>query len=142
MLRLQSSRQCGTGKGIQTSIEQNREARNVSSTHICSINFLKFICLIQFWLHWVFVAARGLSLVAASRATLHCGAWASHCSGFSCCGARALSTRASVVVEWGLSSCGSPALECSLSSCGAQAQLLCGTWDLPSPCPLHWQADS
>ena len=33
-------------------------------------------------------------------ATLCCSAWASHCSGFSCCGARAL--------------------ECRLSSCGAR----------------------
>ena len=43
---------------------------------------------------------------------LHCGAWASHCGGFSCCGARALGTRDSVVAA------GS------------------------NPCPLHWQADS
>ena len=28
------------------------------------------------------------------RATLHCGARASHCGGFSCCGARALGERA------------------------------------------------
>ena len=33
------------------------------------------------WLHWVFIA-HGLSLVAAGS-TLRCGAWASHCSGFS-----------------------------------------------------------
>ena len=49
-----------------------------------------------FWLCWVLISARGLSLVAASRrATLHCG-------GFSCCGARALDTRVSVVVACGL----------------------------------------
>ena len=48
--------------------------------------FLKFI---YFWLHWVFVAVRGLSLVAASGGTLYCGARASHCGGFSCCGAQA-----------------------------------------------------
>ena len=30
------------------------------------IYFYKFIYLFNFWLHWVFVAARGLSLVAAS----------------------------------------------------------------------------
>ena len=63
----------------------------------------------------------GLSLVAASRATLCCGARASHCGGFSCCGARALSARASVVVACGLSSCDSRALECRLSSCGPRA---------------------
>ena len=42
-------------------------------------------------------------------ATLCCGAWASHCSGFSCRGAQALGTRASAVVARGLSSCGSHA---------------------------------
>ena len=51
-----------------------------------------------------------------SGATLRCGAWASHCGGFSCCGARALGTRASVVVVCGLSSCGLRALEHRLSS--------------------------
>ena len=54
-------------------------------------------------------------------ATLRCGAQASHCGGFSCCGARALGTQASVVVAGGLSSCGSRALEHRLSSCGAWA---------------------
>ena len=56
-----------------------------------------------------------------AEATLHCGMRASHCSGFTCCGARALGTRASVVVAHGLRSCGSRALERRLSSCGAQA---------------------
>ena len=38
-----------------------------------------------FWLCWVFVAARGYSLVAVSRGFLSsCSEWASHCSGFSC----------------------------------------------------------
>ena len=55
---------------------------------------------IYFWLRWVFVAAHRLSLVAVSRTTLLCGAWASHCGGFSCCGARALGAWASVVVAW------------------------------------------
>ena len=68
-----------------------------------------------------------------ARATLHCGAWASHCGGFSCCGAWTLGARASVVVACGLSSCGSQALERRLSSCGAWALLLCGMWDLPGP---------
>ena len=64
----------------------------------------------------------GLSLVVARGgwATLRCGAWASHCSGFSC-GARALGARTSVVVALGLSSCGSQALERRLSSYGVQA---------------------
>ena len=50
-----------------------------------------------------------------------------------CCGARALGTRAAVVMARGLSSCGSRALEHRLSSCGARAYLLRGTWDLPRP---------
>ena len=66
-----------------------------------------------FWLRWVFVAARGLSL--------RCGVRASHCNGFSCCGARALGMRASVAVAR------------ELSSCGARAYLLCGMRDLPGP---------
>ena len=53
---------------------------------------------IYFWLRWVFVVVRRLSLVARAGATLRCGARASHCSGFSCCRARALAAWASVVV--------------------------------------------
>ena len=66
-------------------------------------------------------------------ATLRCGARASHCSGFSCCGARALGAQASVVVAHGLSSCGSWGLERRLSSCCSRAQLLRSMWDLPRP---------
>ena len=54
-------------------------------------------------------------------AILHCGARASHCGGFSCCGAQALGAWASVVAARRLSSCGSRALEHRLSSCGARA---------------------
>ena len=52
-------------------------------------------------------------------ATLRCGVQASHCGGFSCCGAQALGARASVAVACRLSSWGSQALEHRLSSCGA-----------------------
>ena len=71
--------------------------------------FLFCFVYFYFWLHWVFVAARGLSPVAVSGATLPCSTRASHLGGFSCCGARALGTRASVVVAHGLSSCGTRA---------------------------------
>ena len=55
-------------------------------------------------------------------ATLHCGVRASHCGGFSCCGAQALGAQASVVAAHGLSSCGAWALGCAgFSSCGSQA---------------------
>ena len=81
-----------------------------------------FILFIYFWPRWVFVAARRLSLVAArAGAPLSCGAQASHCGGFSCCGAWALGARTSVVAVHGFSSCGSWALQHRLSSCGARA---------------------
>ena len=50
-----------------------------------------------------------------------CGVRASHCSGFSRCGAQALVAWASVVAAHGL------------SSCGAQVQLALSMWHLPSP---------
>ena len=87
-----------------------------------------------FWLHWVFVAAGRLSLVAASR-----GYSLPQCSDFSlrrfsCCGAQAPGSQASMVAA------------CGLRSCGPQAQLLCGMSDLlgpgTDPCLLNWQADS
>ena len=52
---------------------------------------------------------------------LRCSVRASHCSVFSCWGAWALGTWASVVVARGLSSCGSQTLDCRLSSCGTRA---------------------
>ena len=64
---------------------------------------------------------RGPSLVVVRGVTLCYSVRASHCSGFSCCGAQALGTQASVVVAHGLSSCGSQALEHRLSSCGTRA---------------------
>ena len=78
-----------------------------------------FILLICFWVHWVFAATRGLSPVVPSGGPLwRRGARASHCGGLSCCGARALGTRAP---------------ERRLSSCGARAQLLRSMWDPPGP---------
>ena len=77
----------------------------------------------------LFLAALGLRCCACTGflqlrragATLRCGARASHCGGFSCCGAWALGMWASGVVALGLSSCGSWALEHRLGSCGARA---------------------
>ena len=62
-----------------------------------------------------------------ARATLRCCVQASHCGGFSCCGAWALGAWASVVVVHGLS--------CSTA------------WGIfpdqgSNPCPLHWQTNS
>ena len=59
--------------------------------------------LICFWLHWVFVAAHGLYLVAVSGSYLCCLEWVSRCGSFPC---------------------GAWALERSLSNCCAQACLV------------------
>ena len=80
-----------------------------------------FFSFIYLWLRWVFVAACGLSLAAASG-----GYSLLRCTGFLLrwlllCGACALGARASVVVAHRLSSCGSWALERRLSSCGTLA---------------------
>ena len=92
-----------------------------------------YLFIIYFWLHWVFATACGSLQLRRAGATPHCSVQASHCSGLSCCRARALGVRASVVVARGLSSCGSQALECRPSSCGARAQLLRSMWDPPGP---------
>ena len=70
---------------------------------IFNVIFKLFLKFYLFLAALVFVAARGLSLVAAS------GGYSLRCSGFPCCGARALGMRASVVVAHRLSSCGSRA---------------------------------
>ena len=103
----------------------------------------------------------GFLYLQRAGAALHCSAWASHCSGVSCCGAQALGTWASViaacwlsscgmralgcvsfsncrmgssvVVACGLSNCSSWALEHRLNKCGTQGWLLCGMWNLPGP---------
>ena len=66
-------------------------------------------------------------------ATLRCSAWASHCGGFSCCRAQAVSAKASVVAA-----AGSVVVAQELSSCTA-----CGIFpdQASDPRPLHWQAD-
>ena len=86
-----------------------------------------FYLFIYFWLCWVFVAVRGLSLIAASG-----GHSSSRCAGLSLSRPLLLrgtgSRRAgSVVVAHG-------------PSCSAA----CGIFpdQGSNPCPLHWQADS
>ena len=118
----------GSKGALLTDIAKPEASNNWASTPRCDGGINQLLLLEHalffffFWLCWVLIAARGLSLVAASGGySLCCGAWASHCSGFSCCGARALGAQASVVVAHGLSSCVSWALERRLSSCGAQA---------------------
>ena len=97
--------------------------------NICLSNsyFILFF-LINLFIYYLSLAALGLCCCAWAFSS--CGEWgllfvvvrgASHCGGFSCCGAQALGARASVVVARRLSSCGSWALERSLSSCDTQA---------------------
>ena len=85
-------------------------------------NFLKEIYLFVFIIACVesSLLHAGFLFVAVGL-LLFCGVQASHCGGFSCCGAWALGTQSSVVVARGLSSCGSRAPERRLSSCGTQA---------------------
>ena len=76
--------------------------------------FFNFYLFIYFWLHWVFFAAYGLSLVVAS------GGYSSlRCMGFSLQWILLLRSMGSR--RAGLSSCGSRALERRLSSCGSWA---------------------
>ena len=84
-------------------------------------SFFKFIYLFLFGCVVSSLLRTGFLQLQRAGPTLCCSVRASHCSGFSCCGARALGARASVVVER------------RLSSCGARAQLLCGMWDLLRP---------
>ena len=96
-----------------------------------------YICkrLINFWLCFVFIASLGLSLVAVSGGYSSLRVQAPHCSGFSCFGAQALGTWASVVAAHRLSSCGSWALGWGPRSCGARAlaALFPSMWNLPRP---------
>ena len=79
-----------------------------------TLPFYLFLKFIYFWLHWVFVAERGLSLVVVSR-----GYSSLRCSGFSLWRLLLLWSTGSRRV--GFSSCGSRALESRLSSCGTRA---------------------
>ena len=76
---------------------------------------------------YLFLAALGLHCFVAFhyfqrvRAASHCGAWASHCAGFSRCRAQALGACASVVAAHRLSICSSQALQHELGGCGTGA---------------------
>ena len=95
--------------------------------------FFKFIYLFIFGCIGSSLPCMGFLQLRRAGAALPCGAQASHCGSFSCCGAQALGAWASVVVARRLSGCGSWALECRLSSYGSRDQLLHSMWDLPGP---------
>ena len=79
-----------------------------------TFDFTFFFKLIYFWLHWVFVAAHRLSLVAARGGYSLLG-----CTGFSLRWLLLLWSTGSR--HMGFSGCGTQALERRLSSCGARA---------------------
>ena len=68
-----------------------------------------------------------------------CGAWAPHCSGFSCCRARALGHMSSEAVAPGLLSAGPGAVVHGFS-CSVACEILRDQG--LNLCLLHWQADS
>ena len=89
--------------------------------------FSNFIYLFYLWLCWVFVSARGLSLVVASG-----GHSSSRCAGLPL--SRPLL----------LQSTGSRRAGSVIVAHGPSRSVACGIFpDQDSnPCPLHWQADS
>ena len=91
----------------------------------------------------IFVCA-GSSLLC--RLLSSCGVWASHCSGFSWCGAQVLGRLGFSLATHGLRSGNSLALERRLSSCahGLSCSGACGIFSDQgsNPCLLYWQADS
>ena len=105
-----------------------------ASLSCCPLVFLfiylfTYLC-IYFWLRWVFVAARGLSLVVASR-----GYSSLRCTGFSLRWLLLLRSMGSR--RAGFSSCDTWAQwhagSRAQAQCGVQALLLRGMWDLPGP---------
>ena len=89
-------------------------------------NFI-YLFIIYFWLCWVFVSVRGLSLVAASG-----GHSSSRCAGLSL--SRPLLLR----------STGSKRAGSVVVAHGPSCSAACGIFpdQGSNPCPLHWQADS
>ena len=118
---LNLGRSSGGGEMYQTG------ATEVGSVVFFFFFFNFYLFIYYFWLCWVFVSVRGLSLVAASG-----GHSSSRCAGLSLSRPlllRSTSSRraGSVVVAHGPS--------CS-TACGIFPD------QGSNPCPLHWQADS
>ena len=97
------------------------------SKNIYIPNMITFFLKFYLFIYLIFGCVGSLLLHAGflclqrAGSTFRCGTRASPCSGFSCCGAWALGSWASVVAARRLSSCGSWYLEHRLSSCGARA---------------------
>ena len=106
-----------------------------------SFLFIKYILkklFTYFWLHWVFIAALGLSLLMVSRGYPSCTVLVSHCSGFSCFGACFRACRLQLLQLVG-SSAGSVFVVHGLSCLTACVIFLDQGLNL---CSLHWQVDS
>ena len=91
------------------------------------MNIRLLFIFIYFWLCWVFVSVRGLSLVAASGS--HSSSW---CAGLSL---------SRPLLLWSTGSrCAGSVVVAHGPSCSAA----CGIFPDQglNPCPLHWQADS
>ena len=90
------------------------------------IIFLNFYLFIYFWLHWVLVAARGLSLVVSGG---YSSLW---CTGFS--------------LQWPLllQNMDSRHAGSAVVAHGLSCSAACGIFpdQGSNPCPLHWQAYS
>ena len=95
--------------------------------HLSHFFFFKINLFIYFWLCWVFVSVRGLSLVAASG-----GHSSSRCAGLS------------LSQPLLLRSTGSRRAGSVVVAHGPSCSMACGIFpDQGSNlCPLHWQADS
>ena len=115
--------------------------------HVCIALFLSiilFFFLINLFILFIFgcvgssLLRGGFLQLRQAGTTLLCSAQASHCSGFSCCGAQALGMQASAVVACGLQSTGSEVVAHGLSCSAA-----CGIFPDQglNPRPLHWQVD-
>ena len=104
------------------------EARQLHQHLVLFLLFFFFFKLfIYFWLCWVFVSVRGLSLVVASG-----GHSSSRCAGLS--------------LSWPLllQSIGSRCAGSAVVAHGPSCSAACGIFPDQglNPCPLHWQADS
>ena len=108
-----------------------------------SINISEFFLLIYLWLHWVFIALCGLSLVAVNR-------------GYSSLQRASFSLRWLLLLGSGrglqdLQHVGSVVVTCGLHVVGSvvvvnrlSGSMACGIFPSQglNPCPLHWQLDS
>ena len=107
--------------------ESRKDTKEKSATLLLLFFFNKLILCIYFWLHWVFFAVRGLSLVAASRG--YSSLW---CAGLSL-------SRPLLLRSTGFRRAGSVTV-----AHGPSRSAACGIFpdQGSNPYPLHWQAVS